>query len=109
MTFKTRHLFFLSLLACYSALGVVESGAAVPQLLNHQGRIAVAGVNFNGSGQFKFALVDATGLTTYWSNDGTNNANTEPTSPVTLAVTKGLYSVLLGDTTLAIRVRLTRK
>ena len=101
MTFKTRHLFLVSLLAFSSALGVVESGAAVPQLLNHQGRIAVAGVNFNGSGQFKFALVDATGLITYWSNDGTNNANTEPTSPVTLAVTKGLYSVLLGDTALA--------
>ena len=58
MTFKTRHLFLVGLLACYSVLGVVESGAAVPQLLNHQGRIAVAGVNFNGSGQFKFALVD---------------------------------------------------
>ena len=101
MTFKTRHLFLVGLLAFSSALGVVESGAAVPQLLNHQGRIAVAGVNFNGSGQFKFALVDATGLITYWSNDGTNNANTEPTSPVTLAVTKGLYSVLLGDTALA--------
>ena len=101
MTFKTRHLFFVSLLAFSSALGVVESVAAVPQLLNHQGRIAVAGVNFNGSGQFKFALVDATGLITYWSNDGTSTAGTEPTSPVTLAVTKGLYSVLLGDTALA--------
>ena len=101
MTFKTRHLFLVSLLAFSSALGVVESGAAVPHLLNHQGRIAVAGVNFNGSGQFKFALVDATGLITYWSNDGTSTAGAEPTSPVTLAVTKGLYSVLLGDTALA--------
>ena len=101
MTFKTRHLFLVSLLAFSSVLGVLESGAAVPQVLNHQGRIAVAGVNFNGSGQFKFALVDATGLITYWSNDGTSTAGVEPTSPVTLAVTKGLYSVLLGDTALA--------
>jgi len=101
MTFKTRHLFLVSLLAFYSALGVLQSGAAVPQLLNHQGRIAVAGVNFNGSGEFKFALVDATGLITYWSNDGTSTVGAEPTSPVTLNVTKGLYSVLLGDTALA--------
>jgi hypothetical protein len=100
MTFKTRHLFLVSLLAFSSVLGVMESGAAVPQVLNHQGRIAVAGVNFNGNGQFKFALVDATGLITYWSNDGTSNAGSQPSSHVTLAVTKGLYSVLLGDTTL---------
>ena len=100
MTFKTRPLFLLSLLACYSAFGVLDSGAAVPQVLNHQGRIAVEGVNFNGDGQFKFALVDAEGTTVYWSNDGTSNANTEPTYAVTLAVTKGLYSVLLGDTAL---------
>ena len=30
----------------------------VPQLLNHQGRVAVGGVSFEGTGQFKFALVD---------------------------------------------------
>ena len=100
MTFKTRHLFFVSLLAFSSVLGVMESGAAVPQMLNHQGRIAVAGVNFNGSGQFKFALVNADGSATYWSNDGTSTTGAEPISPVTLTVTKGLYSVLLGDTTL---------
>jgi hypothetical protein len=101
MTFKTRHLFLVSLLAFSSALGVVESGAAVPQVLNHQGRIAVGGVNFDGSGQFKFALVNANGSISYWSNDGTSTAAAAPTSPVTLAVTKGLYSVLLGDTALA--------
>ena len=100
MIFVIRHLFLVSLLAFSTTLGVLESSAAVPQLLNHQGRIAVAGVNFNGSGQFKFALVDATGLITYWSNDGTITAGAAPSSHVTLAVTKGLYSVLLGDTTL---------
>ena len=100
MTFKTRHLFLVSLLAFTSALGVFESGAAVPQVLNHQGRIAVAGVNFDGSGEFKFALVNANGSTSYWSNDATSTAGAAPTSPVTLTVTKGLYSVLLGDTTL---------
>ena len=38
--------------------------------------------------------------TTYWSNDGTSTAGSEPAAAVTLTVTKGLYSVLLGDATL---------
>ena len=101
MTVKTRHLFLVSLLSFFSMLGVLKSGAAVPQVLNHQGRIAVAGVNFNGDGQFKFALVNANGSISYWSNDGTSTAGAAPSSPVTLTVTKGLYSVLLGDTALA--------
>ena len=33
--------------------------AQVPQLVNYQGRVAVGTVNFNGSGTFKFALVNA--------------------------------------------------
>lgn len=97
MTFKTRHLFLVSLLAFSSVLGVLESGAAVPQVLNHQGRIAVQGVNFDGNGQFKFAFVKADGTATYWSNDGSSVAGAEPTATVTLPVTKGLYAVLLGD------------
>ena len=82
------------------AFGLGTTQAAVPQRLNHQGRVAVNGVNFDGTGQFKFALVNANGSTTYWSNDSSSNAGSQPTSHVTLAVTKGLYSVLLGDTSL---------
>ena len=158
--------------------------AQVPQLLNYQGRVAVGATNFDGSGSFKFALVNGGTLasvqatatatrtgsfitsvnvtdggagytsspavslsggggtgatatatvsagvvvainvtsagtgytstptvsiaapapsfayTTYWSNDGTSAAGSQPTAAVTLTVTKGLYSVLLGDTTL---------
>ena len=33
--------------------------AQIPQHLSYQGRVTVQGVNFNGTGQFKFALVDA--------------------------------------------------
>ena len=74
--------------------------AQVPQLINYQGRVAVGTVNFHGPGQFRFALVNAAGTTTYWSNDGTSTAGSQPTAAVTLTVTRGLYSVLLGDTTL---------
>ena len=36
------------------------ASAQIPQLINYQGRVAVGGVNFDGAGQFKFALVDGT-------------------------------------------------
>lgn len=75
--------------------------AAVPQLLNHQGRIAVNGASFEGTGLFKFALVNSSGSTTYWSNDGTSTAGSQPAAAVSLAVVKGLYAVLLGDASLA--------
>jgi N-acetylneuraminic acid mutarotase len=77
-----------------------QVSAQVPQLINYQGRVAVSGVNFTGAGQFGFALVDTTGATTFWSNDGTSAAGSQPTTAVSLTVTNGLYSVLLGDTTL---------
>ena len=94
--------FHSRLTALFIALVVMGSGRAfaVPSLLNHQGRIAVSGVNFNGSGQFKFALVNANGSVTYWSNDGSSTAGSQPTAAVTLTVANGLYAVLLGNTEL---------
>jgi hypothetical protein len=74
--------------------------AQVPKLVNYQGRVAVNGVNFDGTGQFKFALVNADGSVTYWSNNGTSNGGSEPSAAVPLTVTQGLYSLLLGDTAL---------
>jgi hypothetical protein len=75
--------------------------AQVPLLLNFQGRVAVGTTNFNGAGQFKFALVNTNGTTTFWSNNNSSVSGGEPTAAVSLAVTNGLYSVLLVDTTLA--------
>src|SRR5687767_15190983 len=90
-----------ALAAVFTLVTLTSARAQVPQLINYQGRVAVGTVNFDGSGQFKFALVDAAGTTTYWSNDGTSAAGSQPAATVPLTVTKGLYSVLLGDTTLA--------
>jgi hypothetical protein len=92
---------FRSLVFGVSMLLPAALQADVPRMLNQQGRVAVNGVNFDGNGQFKFALVNANGTVSSWSNDGTSSAGSEPTSPVTLPVTKGLYSVLLGNTTLS--------
>ena len=47
---------------------------AVPLLLNFQGRVTVDGTVFNGTGQFKFVLVNAAGTQSYWSNDGSSSA-----------------------------------
>jgi formylglycine-generating enzyme required for sulfatase activity len=92
----------LRALAIVLTLASTPLHAQVPQILNYQGNIAVGAppVNFNGSGVFRFALVNTDGTTTFWSNDGTSTSGSQPTAGVTLAVSKGLYSVLLGDTTL---------
>jgi hypothetical protein len=75
---------------------------SVPTLVNYQGIVKVSGSPYNGTGYFKFAIVNAAtgnGTTRYWANDGT--ASGEPTASVSLAVSEGLFNVLLGDTSLA--------
>ena len=82
------------------SLAAATLHAQVPQLINFQGRVAVNGVSFDGAGEFKFALVDAGGATSYRSNDGSSIAGSEPVAAVLLTVSAGQYSVLLGDTAL---------
>jgi hypothetical protein len=90
----TRSVIALSFaLACLAS----SAQAQVPQLINFQGRVAVGSVNFNGTGLFKFALVNGDGSTTFWSNDSTSVNGSEPSASVSLPVSKGLYSVLLGN------------
>jgi formylglycine-generating enzyme required for sulfatase activity len=95
-TYRLPHL-----VAIIFALLAALVHAQVPQLINYQGRVAVGAVNFSGLGRFKFALVNGDGSITYWSNDGTSDGGAEPTAAVSLTVTNGLYSVLLGDATLS--------
>jgi DNA-binding protein YbaB len=97
MISRKSHFSRIALRIALSALVPCTALAALPQVLNHQGRIAVQGVNFDGNGQFKFALVNANGSVTYWSNNGSSVAGSEPTAAVTLAVSRGLYSVVLGN------------
>lgn len=81
---KSRYVIRLGMLIMANAVF-----AQVPQVLSYQGRVTVGGTNFDGTGQFKFALVNGTGSTTYWSNG---------VSTISIPVAKGFYSVLLGDT-----------
>jgi len=74
-------------------------GVTTPTLISFQGKVTANGTPYSGVGSFKFAVVNAAGNTSYWSNDGTSAAGSEPTAIVPLTVTNGLFSVLLGDTT----------
>ncbi|MFT4549212.1 MAG: hypothetical protein ACI8XO_003793, partial [Verrucomicrobiales bacterium] len=93
----------VALVAALALLTPTALHAQVPQIINYQGRVAVGDppVNFDGSGSFKFALVEGAGPTLLWKNDG-SAGNTEPATAVTLSVTKGLYSVMLGANMTAI-------
>lgn len=92
-----RHSLAIALLFILASVGTLS--AQVPQLISYQGRIVANQVNFDGTGQFKFALVNTEGSTSYWSNDGSSAEGSEPETAVALPVSKGLYSVLLGDAT----------
>ncbi len=80
---------------CVAVIGAALLGVAarcsgdVPGVMNYQGRVVLDGTNFEGTAQFKFALVDGASGGSYWSNG---------TSAVSLSVAKGLFSTVLGDT-----------
>jgi len=78
------------LAACGAAFGGGE------QQILYRGRITVDGQPFNGSGQFRFALVDADAKTV-WTNATAAKEGGIPQSAVTLPVTNGIYVVALGD------------
>ncbi len=94
----SKQLFYLLPLLAF--LIVRPTSAQVPSTLNYQGRVAVSGTNFNGTGHFKFALVNSNASQTFWSNDGTSSSGSQPTDAVSIPVASGLYSVQLGDAAL---------
>lgn len=80
----------------------------VPSIVPHQGRIVVNGTNFEGVGQFKFHLYqdadddhENDNESPIWKNDGSDPKNPVPDNAVTVNVTKGRYSVDLGDISIA--------
>jgi len=70
--------------------------------------VTSAGSGYSASPAVTVAAPPQQGVTTtFWSNDGTSNAGGQPVASVPLPVTKGLYSVMLGDTTLSNMVTLS--
>lgn len=76
----------------------LQSGA--PTVVSYQGQVTVGGSAYNGTGYFKFAVVNTSGDSTYWSNDGTSTDGGEPTNGCPLPVSNGFFNVLLGDLSL---------
>ena len=72
----------------------------IPYKIDYHGYVTSDGSQFSGDGQFKLAIINSDGSTTYWSNDGTSTAGSEPTAAVTKTVTNGVLDITLGDTTL---------
>ena len=94
-------LLFTTLL-CVS--GATLTYAQVPQIINYQGHISVGDSNFNGSGQFKFVLVDGGSngtFNTFWSNDGSSGGGSQPASSVLVPVNQGFFTIALGDSTVS--------
>jgi len=93
--------FQVILAGVFVGIGGQAAVAAIPLQINHQGKVAVSGVAFDGNGLLRFALVDPDSGNNLWTNDGTHvGATGTPTAAVTLPVVKGVYSVRLGDTAL---------
>jgi hypothetical protein len=84
----------------WAAPGKAPLAGGAPTVVAYQGEVRVSGTPYTGNGYFKFAVVNAAGSTSYWSNDGTSASGGAPTAAVQLAVSDGVFSVLLGDTTL---------
>ena len=72
-------------IAACVALFCATAQAQVPGQISYQGRVLMNNANFNGAGQFKFALVRGPGPALLWKNDG-SGGNTEPAAAVSLSV-----------------------
>jgi len=83
--------FFLSILLLGNVFAL--QGATLP----HQGRVLISGKAFEGTGSFRFALVDTAG-NLVWNHQGTTG---DPTTDLSLDVKGGFYSIALGDPSVA--------
>ncbi|MDA7823607.1 SUMF1/EgtB/PvdO family nonheme iron enzyme [Opitutales bacterium] len=81
--------------------GLASLAHAAPPILNYSGQVAVDGSPFTGTAYLKFAFVDGSGQFSYWSHDGTSANGSEPDGNVSVSVSGGLYSILIGDTQIA--------
>lgn len=75
-----------------------DAMAQVPALLNYQGVVSVDSLAFDGTGEFKLGLINLDGSEVYWLSSPDGDSDGEPDASVTIGVNKGLYQIVLGDT-----------
>ncbi len=85
--------------ACVLAAAPQASAAASTGqvMFSYQGRVKVGGQAFEGTGQFKFSIVNTSGTVTLWSNDGTGELGEQPNGSINLPVEDGVFNVMMGD------------
>jgi hypothetical protein len=89
----------LALTSLFGALfAATPATGQVPSMISYQGRVLMNNTNFGGTGQFKFALVNANGSIRYWLNSVDLNLDGQPDSAVSISVANGLVTTYLGDT-----------
>jgi len=105
MNHKRQHIILLALvLALLLGLSntiVSAQGNGPSPGISYQGRVTVDGQAFDGTGYFMFAIVDSRGQLT-WTSDLPVSAQSgmqlsAPVQPIALPVSRGLFSVRLGE------------
>ena len=89
----------ISVAAGLLVLSSLLLSAQVPHLITYQGKVSSGAGPFTGTGAFKFALFNPNTGTFYWRNDGAVSPG-EPATFVQAPVTNGLFTIILGDTTI---------
>ena len=78
-----RTILILPVLPILLTLAFSPALGAPPSVINYQAKVEVDGKPYDGTGHFKFAILDQSG-DTVWSNDGTSVSGSEPAAAVTL-------------------------
>jgi len=65
--------------------------------MSYQGELFSGGVPANGIAQMRFVIYNESNGATLWSNDGTSSGGSQPSDFVSVAVTDGLFSIILGS------------
>lgn len=83
--------------AAVTALVLMSVGLvwAQPNLVAYQGALIKNGGTYNGSAEFKFAIL--CGGAIIWNSDSGSPQNGDPAASVTIAVDQGVFNVMLGD------------
>ena len=86
---------FISAMAVLLFTGIGEASSPGDNVFNYQARVVVNGVNVDGPGDCRFAIIDDSSQI-LWSNSMLNAG--VPDMGISCQVSNGLVSVLLGDT-----------
>jgi len=68
-------------------------------MFNYQGRVKIEGRNYNGQGQFKFAILSPDMKSTLWSNDASSVDGSQPATGIPLSVSDGVFNLIMGSET----------